>query len=63
MMTVKIFLLLLIFVVVEVSGQVDKVGCLDHNGQVVDWYVVYTTNANTNFAFPNYGYLYYDNNS
>ena len=27
---------------------------------MVDWFVVYTTNANTKYAFPDYGYLYMD---
>ena len=39
---------------------VATAGCLNHRGEIVDWFVVYTTNANTKYAFPEYGYLYID---
>lgn len=58
--TVKVLVAALLLSLVAAQG---NPGCLNHKGEVVDWFVVYPTTKTTHEHYPLYGYLYIDSNS
>lgn len=54
-------LLALLFVQVIFSQTLP--GCLNHNGEVVDWFLIYYTPGTVHKHFPLYGYMYIDSTS
>ena len=38
-------------------------GCLNHNGELVDWFLIYYTPGTVHKRTPLYGYMYHDSNS
>lgn len=38
-------------------------GCLNHRGEVVDWFLIYYTPETIHKNFPLYGYMYTDSTS
>lgn len=57
----KLFELLAILAVLGLAVHAKAtIGCLNHQGKVVDWFVIITTPRSIQSSHPDYGYLYFD---
>ena len=59
----KIFLAFLFLIYLSQAQTQEMPGCINHKGEVVDWFLLYYTPYRMHSFAPLYGYMYKDSNS